>query len=77
MSKISIGGSAATQRIAVDGHELRSATKAQLSMEAGQLPVLSLELVSIDGIEVETWADVALDDGTKKALIALGWTPPR
>lgn len=77
MSKIEISGKPFRQTIKVDGQEIRSAISARLNITPDKLPVLELDLISVEGIEVEQWGRIALDDKTKAALEALGWTPPQ
>lgn len=41
-----------------------------------RLPVLTLRLLVIGGMEAETLALARVDDETAQALKAMGWTPP-
>ena len=63
-------------QIVVDGKDLANGCRAiQLNGEAADLPKLTLDLllseITFDG-QVRAW----IPDGTREALIALGWTPP-
>ncbi|MDX3637688.1 hypothetical protein PV728_47460 [Streptomyces europaeiscabiei] len=61
--------------IEVDGQRIRGVRSLKLESEAGDRPVLTLELVVHD---VSTMAEalVLIDDQTAATLVALGWTPP-
>lgn len=60
----------------VDGHRVL-ATSATLHVDGREVPVLELRLQSVPpSVSVDLQADVLLDDDTRAALTAIGWTPP-
>jgi hypothetical protein len=63
--------------IAIDGEELRTCTKATLSLDAENAPVLKLALLVLNDIHTDLPAHVVLDKPTRRALAAMGWTPPQ
>lgn len=67
------GGTASIQ---VGGIEINRAVRAvRYSIEAGDLPRVTLDLVLTE-TEIDGDAVVSVPDTTRAALVALGWTPP-
>lgn len=62
--------------IAVDGVPLQTITKLDLHLNATDVTTSTLTLIHPDGIDVETWVRITLDDATVGMLKSLGWTPP-
>lgn len=63
--------------IEVDGHHVENMTE-HLTLEMDsrdRMPVLTLRLVSFRP-DADTHAVVRLDEQTREALKAMGWTPP-
>lgn len=74
---VSITAHATTGTLKVDGNDLTDAVRGvDISLRAGHLPVIHLDLVILDLESVTTDAKVFIPDATREALIALGWTPP-
>jgi hypothetical protein len=66
-------------RITVDGVDLSHGLRgAVLTIAPGELPTLAIDPViyELDATELQP-ARVIVDDHAAKALIALGWTPPK
>lgn len=63
--------------ILVDGNRV-AATSASLQLAAGRTPILEvrLPLVPAANVAIDRVAEVILDDETRAALVAMGWTPP-
>ncbi|MFL6141596.1 MAG: hypothetical protein ACJ72N_06975 [Labedaea sp.] len=62
-------------RIFVNGHDIADqTTRFWLSSVPGKAPQLTLQLVQ--GLLVDGPATVKLTTATRRALTALGWTPP-
>lgn len=67
------GGSA---EVEVDGHRIEDAVAGlRLDAEANCLPRLHLDLHLFD-VDVEGAVSILVPERTRRALIALGWTPP-
>lgn len=49
---------------------------ANVEFRAGELTLVTLELVVIDAPTVASPARVVIPDETVRTLVALGWTPP-
>lgn len=61
----------------VNGHELMSVMAADVHLDAESLPVVTLKLFASDLVKLGLGAtEVRMDEGTREALISLGWTPP-
>lgn len=75
--QVSISGHLGRLQIAIDGSELKTCTRARLTLDAEtQVPVLELSLLVLDDLATAVPAVVLLDDPTRQALLAMGWTPP-
>lgn len=75
--QVAITGLLGRQQITIDGHEIRTCTRARLTLDADSpVPVLELSLFVIDNLTTALPALVVLDDPTRQALLAMGWTPP-
>jgi hypothetical protein len=63
--------------ILVDGNRV-AASSAHLHLRAGQAPVLEVHLPATSAAHaaIERVAKVVVDEGTRTALVAMGWTPP-
>jgi hypothetical protein len=75
MHQVSITGKHPVIVVAVDGHEISTAVRAALYLDAATTPTLHLTLAP-HGLAADVVADVLLDRPTTDALIAMGWTPP-
>jgi hypothetical protein len=63
-------------RLVVDDIDLSDMTTGlTLTLQAGELPVLAVDLVTLP-VEVDGEARLLVADATRTALIAFGWTPP-
>ena len=63
--------------VTVNGHQLLSVMSADLHLDAERFPEVTLRLTAHDLVRLGLGAaDVKLDDGTREALVSLGWTPP-
>jgi hypothetical protein len=62
--------------ILVDGEPLRGVTGFELRGNVGQTERLTVDLLMLQGAEVETEATVTIPDKTRDSLVRLGWTPP-
>jgi hypothetical protein len=61
----------------VNGHQVMSVTSADVHLDARSVPEVTLRLWAADAVKLGLGgADVKLDDGTREALVSLGWTPP-
>ena len=61
----------------VNGHKLMSVMAADIHLDAQSFPEVTLKLFASDLVKLGlSAAQVKLDDGTREALISLGWTPP-
>jgi hypothetical protein len=75
--QVAITGASGRLQITIDGHELRTCTRARLTLDADSpLPVLELSLLVLDDLTTAVPAVVLLDDSARQALLAMGWTPP-
>lgn len=72
----SSGGPAGRATLAIDGHELRCCTRAVLTLDAAEVPVLELSLVVLADMSTDLPAYVVLDGQARAALQSMGWTPP-
>ncbi|WP_119728354.1 hypothetical protein [Thermomonospora amylolytica] len=62
--------------VEIDGHDIAPVTRAlHLAAAVGEIPTLYLDL-AIDLVEVDGEVTVTIPEGTRRALVALGWTPP-
>jgi hypothetical protein len=76
MNRIEITGTVPPDiRVTVDGHPL-ACRSAVLTVDAENLPELSVTLPVCDGAVVTLDARLGLDGETRDALVAAGWTPP-
>jgi len=76
--QVTITGGQAIGRtlVAIDGHEIRTCTKATLNLTADTAPVLELSLLVLNDLDTGLPALVVLDGPARAALRAMGWTPP-
>lgn len=75
-SKVEIEGSGDRATVKIDGHML-ACTSAVLAMDAVSLPELTVSLPVADDIVITLDGTITvLQDETRAALIAMGWTPP-
>jgi hypothetical protein len=72
---VEIAGDPSSGAIRIDGHPLPFSA-AVLRLEAPQTPVLSVALPVIGGVVVTLEAETEFQETTRKALMAMGWTPP-
>ena len=64
-------------QIVVDGVDITAGVRAfSLTAAAGDVPELNLDMAVVE-VEVDGEVRVELTDGTREALLALGWTPPQ
>ncbi len=60
------------------GHPVGTVTGWTVTAPADGLPQVTLTLLAPTALALAlTQADVAVDDRTRDALVALGWTPPQ
>lgn len=75
--QVSIRGSGPAVTVALDGYELRSVTRAVLTLDAeARVPVLELSLIVLNDLETGVPAHVVLDKSAHAGLVAMGWAPP-
>lgn len=76
--KIEISAKAnGTGTVHVDGHDLSTSLRGfRLTGEAGQMPILELDLIVYDHAAVGAEAEVTIPATTRETLITLGWRPP-
>lgn len=62
----------------VNGHPVRTAQSIDVHMDPESVPVVTMRLLVADvlKLDLDDTAVIALDDGTRAALVSLGWTPP-
>lgn len=72
----SSGGPAGLATLTLDGHELRCCTRAVLTLDAAEVPVLELSLAVLADMVTDLPVCVVLDTQSRAALQAMGWTPP-
>lgn len=61
----------------VNGRNVMGATSVDVHLDANSFPVVTLSLWVTDLVKLGLGAaEVKLDEGTREALISLGWTPP-
>ncbi len=60
----------------LDGQEIRTCTKAVLTLDAEDVPTLKMSLLVLTDLKTDVPAHVLLDKPTRRALEAMGWTPP-
>ena len=64
----------------VNGHPLSTVTSFTVSAGPDSIPVVTLTLVGPEALRLVLDADAAkvqVADGTRDALISLGWAPPK
>lgn len=76
MAHIQIKTSHGRGEIFVDGEKLRGVTGFEVRGSVGEPERVTVELVMINGAEIETNATVEIPHKTRESLILLGWTPP-
>ena len=74
-SKVSIAGTPPKCIVKVNGEPI-VVTSVDLHLDCESLPIATIALPVIDGLDVETEADIAVDERTRQTLLRLGWTPP-
>ena len=76
LTHVEIDGNAASATVRVGGHML-ACTRATLTLNAQEVPVLTVALPAFEGV-VTTLSDVLPEFAaeTRAVLIAMGWTPP-
>ena len=74
-NRIELTGDPSSGALRIDGH-LLPFSAAVLRLEAPSAPVLSVALPVIGGAVVTLDAKTGFEETTRKALIAMGWTPP-
>jgi len=63
--------------VRLDGHDVSMGVRGfTLSAAVGEVSRLDLELVLFEDSRLSGDVDVIVPDGTRDALITLGWTPP-
>lgn len=62
--------------VTLDGQELRTCTRAVLTVDADTVPRVDLSLIVLNDLVTDLPAHVILDAPTRSALTAMGWTPP-
>jgi hypothetical protein len=72
---VEIAGDPSSGALRIDGHPLPFSA-AVLRLEAPHAPVLSVALPVIGGVVVTLEAETEFQETTRKALMAMGWTPP-
>jgi hypothetical protein len=75
-SHIVISANGNTASVAIDGHQIRAVSKASLTLSDDGPPVLKLSLLAVSGLDVDGDAVIVLDKQARKALEAMGWSPP-
>lgn len=75
MSTIHITGTPPKCKVEVDG-EMMFVTSVDLHLDCESLPQAVIVLPVLDDVDVETQADIAVDEHTRDALLRLGWLPP-
>lgn len=61
----------------VNGHKLMSVMSADIHLDGESLPEVTLRLFASDLVKLGLGAaEVRMDEGTREALVSLGWTPP-
>lgn len=63
--------------VAIDGHQIRAAVRVALEVDVADVTVATIKFLPMDGMDINMWARVLLDEPTRQALIELGWTPPK
>lgn len=72
-----VPGKGGTTSIIIDGADLTNACRAlTLRSQVGHITTLTLDLLLLEGIEVDGETITVIPTATRDALIALGWTPP-
>jgi hypothetical protein len=74
------GGWPFTGTPTVNGHALSTVTAFVVGAGPDSIPVVTLTLVGPEALKLVLDADAAkvqVDDGTREALISLGWQPPK
>jgi len=76
-ARVKLADSPAGAEIEVGGHRIENGIRA-LTVEAfaGGVPQIRLELGVAELVDIEGDVKLAMTGAVKKALIALGWTPP-
>ena len=74
-SKVSITGTPPKCIVKVNGEPI-AVTSVDLHLDCESLPQAVISLPVLEDVDVETEADIAVDERTRLALLRLGWTPP-
>lgn len=72
---VELTGDPGSEALRVGGHDLPFQA-ATLHLAPGSLPVLTVDLPVIGGVVVTLEAHPEVSSRTRRALIAMGWTPP-
>ena len=74
-SKVSIAGTPPNCVVKVNGEPI-AVTSFDLHLDCESVPQAVISLPVLDDVDVETEADIAVDERTRLTLLRLGWTPP-
>jgi len=72
---VELAGDPGSEALRVGGHDLPF-TAATVHLARGSVPVLTVDLPVIGGIVVTLEAHPEVSERTRRALMAMGWTPP-
>lgn len=76
-AEITVDGTGRDGRIVLDGHDVSRGVRGfALRAEIGRVTELELELSAVDGATFDGEVRLVIPEGTREALIALGWAPP-
>jgi hypothetical protein len=75
-SRVRIDAASGSAVVEVNGVNIADAvTGADIRLEAGRLPEIRLELVTMTNVYFDR-VEISIPAETRKALLHLGWTPP-
>jgi hypothetical protein len=76
-ARVRIGGNPADVEIEVDGQRIEGGVRSlTIQSSAGCYPQISLDVATIEEVDVQGLVSVYMTSTTRDALVALGWTPP-
>lgn len=75
LTDVRVAGEPGREVLHVGGHDLPFAA-ATLHLNGGSVPVLTVDLPVIGGTVVTLGAHPEVSGKTRRALVAMGWTPP-